>query len=207
MKACPEEIVLYMHEYLDGDLPREHEQALKDHLQKCPACQTHFQELKRTVAYIQSTSHITPSDHFTASVMARLPKERNSAGVQRWLRHHPLLSAASLFIILMAGSIFSMWNDDQKFAFTKQPNLIVENNTVVVPAGEVVEGDLVVKNGNLRVEGEIKGNVTIINGEQYTAHAGNVTGDIKEINEVFEWLWYKMKEGGKKIVTLFEKEK
>lgn len=206
MKACPEEIVLFMQEYVDGDLSRENELVLKEHLQKCPACQTHFQELKRTIAYIKSTSHIKASSGFTNSVMARLPKEKNSAGVKRWLRHHPMLAAASLFLLLMAGSVFSLWNDDQKFSVTKQPDLVVENGTVIVPEGKVVEGDITVKNGNLRIEGEVKGNVTIINGEKYLASAGNVTGSIEEINEIFEWIWYQMKAGSKKIVNLFEEE-
>ncbi|MBS4179100.1 anti-sigma factor [Bacillus sp. FJAT-49731] len=206
MKACPEEINLYMQEYLDGDLSRENEQVLKEHLQKCPACQNHFQELKRTIAYIKSTSHIQVSNEFTAKVMGNLPKEKSSAGVKRWLRHHPLLAAASLFLILMAGSVFNVWNNDQKFSVTKETNLVVENDTVIVPEGKVVEGDITVKNGNLRIEGEVKGNVTIINGERYMASAGNVTGEIEEINELFEWIWYKMKDSGKKVVNLFEEE-
>ncbi len=79
--------------------------------------------------------------------MANLPKEKSSAGVKRWFRHHPILVAASLFLILMAGSMFSMWSDDQRFSVTKQSNLVVENTTVIVPEGKVVDGDITVKNG------------------------------------------------------------
>jgi len=206
VKACPEEIILYMQESLDSDLSHEKEQVLKDHLQRCPECQKHFQELKRTVAYIKSPSHIRVSSGFTADVMARLPKEKRSASVKRWFRNHPILAAASLFLLLMAGSVLNIWNDDQKFSVTKQPNLVVENDTVIVPEGEVVNGDITVKNGNLRIEGKVNGNVTIINGKQYLASAGDVTGDIEEINEIFEWLWYKIKDGSKKVINLFEEE-
>ena len=92
----------------------------------------------------------------------------------------------------------------RSFLLQNNQNLLVENNTVIVPEGQIVEGDIVVKNGDLRIEGEVHGNVTIINGKRYLASAGNVTGDIQVINEVFEWVWYKMKEGGKKLVNLFE---
>lgn len=204
MKECPEEIVLYMHEYLDGELTHEKEQVLKEHLQKCSSCQKHFQELNRTDAYLKSTSHITPSSNFTANVMASLPKEKSSAGMKRWLRHHPLIAAASLFLILMGAGMFQNWGDDEQFSVTKQPNLVVENNTVIVPEGEVVKGDITVKNGNIRIEGEVEGNVTIINGEKYMASAGNVSGEIQEIDQMFEWLWYKIKEGGKNIIQLFK---
>jgi cytoskeletal protein CcmA (bactofilin family) len=79
---------------------------------------------------------------------------------------------------------------------------------VVVPQGKVVEGDVVVKNGNLRVEGEVNGNVTVINGtvingEKYLASAGQVTGEIEEINQVFEWIWFTMKDGFKEVVGVF----
>ncbi|MCJ7840008.1 anti-sigma factor [Lederbergia sp. NSJ-179] len=195
-----------MHDYLDGDLPYEKEQLLKSHLQQCSSCQKHFQELKRTVAYIQSTSNLQPSSGFTANVMANLPKEKSSTGVKRWFRQHPILVAASLFLVLMAGSVFSIWSDDQRFSVTKQPNLVVENNTVIVPEGKVVDGDITVKNGDIRIEGEVRGDVTVINGDKYMASAGNITGNVEEIDELFDWLWYKMKQGANKIVHLFEED-
>lgn len=202
--ACHDEIILYMHEYLDGGISDEHEQMLKNHLQACPDCQTHFQELKRTCAFIKSTSHIKASPGFTENVMDRLPKQKGTAPFKRWMRHHPLLSAVALFMILMAGSVFGIWQEDQKFSFTKQPNLIVQNDTVIVPEGEVVKGDIIVKNGNVRIEGEVQGHVTIINGKKYMASAGNVTGDVEEINQVFQWLWFKIKEGAKGVVGFLD---
>ncbi|PLR75805.1 anti-sigma factor [Bacillus sp. V3-13] len=204
---CPEEIVEYMHEYLDDEISAEHEQELRKHLQDCPDCQTHFHELKKAIALVQSTSHIQAPLNFTADVMSRLPKENRKIGIQRWFRHHPFLTAASLFLVLMMGSLFSAWNEeDQQFSVSKQPNLIVENNTVIVPKGEVVEGDVTVKNGNLKIEGEVKGNVTVINGENYLASAGQVTGEIKEVNEMFDWIWYHIKKTAKEVVNIFDGE-
>lgn len=193
-----------MHDYLDGDLAQEQEKELKGHLQKCEACQAYFQELKRTEVLVKSVSRLEAPAHFTNQVMARLPKEKKTVGFKRWFRHHPMLVAVSLFLLLMSGALVSGWKSDQQFAFTKKPNLVVEENTVIVPKDEVVEGDLMVKNGNLRIEGEVHGDVTIINGEQFMASAGNVTGEIEEIDAMFEWIWYKMKEGGKKVSQLFK---
>lgn len=96
--------------------------------------------------------------------------------------------------------------DDQHFSVTKQPNLVVEGQTVIVPeGGEVVKGDIVVKNGDLIVEGEVDGNVTVING-QYMASSAVVSGRIEEIDEVFEWLWYTIKNSVKTAMTFEEKE-
>ncbi|PNB55282.1 anti-sigma factor, partial [Pseudomonas sp. GW456-E7] len=58
-----------------------------------------------------------------------------------------------------------------------------------------------VKNGKLIIKGKIDGNVTVVNGEKYMASAGQVTGQIEEINQLFDWTWYKMKSAGKSVVN------
>jgi anti-sigma factor RsiW len=208
MKECPEHVVQHMHEYLDGDLEKVQEQELKAHLQECQNCYQQFHELEKAMALVQSTSHIAAPNDFTQRVMNSLPKEKKTIGMNRWMRSHPLFVAAAIFFILMTGSMFGNWQKDE-LSFTNQPNLVLEDSTVVVPNGKVVEGDVVVKNGNIRVEGEVKGNVTVINGtvingENYLASAGQVTGDIKEINELFDWIWFSIKDGFTKALSIFE---
>lgn len=201
---CPDEVYEYMHNYLDEEISKEDEEYLRKHLQDCEECRTYFHEMKKAVALVQSTSHIKAPDNFTERVKASLPKEKKNIGAQRWMRNHPLLTAASLFIILMAGSLFSMWNQDETFSVSKQNNLVVDNETVIVPAGEIVNGDVVVRNGDIRIEGEVKGNVTVINGKQYMASAGNVTGQIYVIDQMFEWLWFKVRDTGEALFQLGE---
>lgn len=205
--SCQEKFVAYMHDYLDGDLSEEHVQELKEHLQTCPECEQHFKELKKTIALVQGTSGMKSPDDFTANVMANLPKQKKKVKVNRWLKNHPLLSAASLFLILMVGSITFSWDQEEQFSYSKYADLVVENGTVIVPEGEVIEGDLVVRNGKVQIEGEVHGDVTVINGEQYLAAAGKVTGDISEVNEIFEWIWYHMKNTVKKTVNLINEDK
>lgn len=195
-----------MHDYLDEEISAEHEMELKNHLKQCSECQKHFYELEKSIALVKSIAHIAAPDDLTMKVMDRLPKEKKKVGVQRWFRHHPLLTAASLFLVLMMGSVFSTWNKEHDLSVSKQPNLLVQNDTVIVPEGEVVKGDVMVRNGSIRIEGQVEGNVTVINGEKYMASAGNVTGEIKEINAIFEWIWYYMKNTAKEIVNLFEEQ-
>jgi anti-sigma factor RsiW len=202
MKACPENIVHFMDDYLDGDLSPADEAVLKAHVESCIDCRKRYHELSKTIAFVQSASHIQAPADFVAKTMQRLPKERQRVGVQRWFRQHPLLTAAALFVMLMSGMLFSNFNNDQQFAFTKQPNLVVEGETVVVPEGAVVTGDLTVRNGDLRVEGELHGDATIVNG-QYMASSGVITGEIEEIDKAFEWLWYTIKDGMKDAASIF----
>lgn len=205
MNICPEHIIDYMHDYLDGDISREHEQELKQHLQSCGDCKQLMQELSETIAFVKSASHITAPPDFEAAVMARLPKPKSRVGMQKWIRRHPFFVAAAVFCLFMSATLLGSFMDDQNFSVSKQPNLVVEGQTVIVPEGEVVKGDIVVKNGDLLVEGEVYGNVTIING-QYMASSAVVSGNIEEIDEAFEWLWYTIKNSVKAAMTFEEKE-
>ncbi|WP_148347990.1 anti-sigma factor family protein [Bacillus rubiinfantis] len=206
---CPDHIVELMHQYLDEEINSEEEQILRAHLQSCKECETIFNELKKTVAFVKSISSMQAPADFTVNVLARLPKEKKKVLLARMMRNHPLLSAASLFVVLMMGSLFSTWNQDREFSVSKQENLVVENNTVIVPKGEVVKGDVVVRNGKLKIEGEIQGNVTVIHGEvihgeKYLASAGHVTGEIDEVNEMFDWIWYQMKRSAHEVTGFFK---
>ncbi|WP_423800354.1 zf-HC2 domain-containing protein [Neobacillus sp. SAB-20_R2A] len=201
---CPDHIIELMHEYLDEEIDSEKEKVLRLHLQNCKDCETIFNELKKTIAFVKSVSNMQAPANFTANVLARLPKEKKKVLMTRWFKNHPILTAASLFVVLMGGSLMSTWNHEREFSVTKQRNLIVKNNTVIVPKGEVVKGDVVVRNGTLRIEGEIQGDATVINGEKYLASAGHVTGDIEVVNEVFDWVWYQMKKTAKDVVGVFD---
>lgn len=200
MNTCPEQIVHYMHAYLDGDITLDDEQKLMKHIKECPACDDLMTSMGDMTALLEGVTLVEAPEGFVDGVMKRLPKEKSQVGMQRWLRGHPLIAAAALFFILMSVSIFSNFGNDQQFSVTKQPNLIIKGETVLVPAGETVMGDVVVENGNLRVEGEVDGNITVINGSKYMASTAVVTGNIEEIDEAFDWLWYKIKKTVKDIL-------
>lgn len=203
---CSDEIIEYMHEYLDNEISIEHESMLRKHLQACEDCQSHFHELKKAILFVKGSSNMVAPSDFTQKVMAKLPKEKRKVGMKRWFKNHPFITAASLFIVMMGGAMFSNWGEDRQFSFSKQPDLVVENDTVIVPEGKTISGDVVVRNGNIKIEGKVEGNVTVINGEKYLASAGHVSGEIEEVDEMFEWLWYKIKDSSKQIINLFESE-
>src|SRR4051794_40778189 len=113
---CPEQIIELMHEYLDEEITPDQERILREHLQNCKECEDIFNELNKTIAFVKSVSHMQVPDDFTANVLSRLPKEKRKIWMQRWLKNHPLLAAASLFLILMMGSVFSTWNQDREFS-------------------------------------------------------------------------------------------
>ncbi|ENH98068.1 hypothetical protein J416_02454 [Gracilibacillus halophilus YIM-C55.5] len=190
---CNKEAIQLMHQYLDGDIKKEDEDRLRLHLQTCSDCQRHFHELKRTVALITSHTNLTTSSEFANNVMAQLPKEKKRMSAKRWMRMHPVFTAAAVFFVLMLGSMISAWGQEQELTYPKGKNLVIENDTVIVPEDVTIHDDLEIKNANLKVEGEVKGDVVLINGDHLSASVGKVSGEIKQVDQVFDWLWYKLK--------------
>lgn len=182
-----------MHDYLDNEITIDEESRLREHLRTCTHCGQHFHELKKAEALVNSTIHVEAPQNFTLNVMNKLPKEKNKMRVKRWFQAHPMLTAAAVFLFLMLGSLTSIWNDHGQLSVSKQENLEIIDQLVVVPEGKIVEGDIVVKNGDIRIEGEVRGDVVVINGDKYLASAGHVTGEIQVIDQAFNWIWYNIK--------------
>lgn len=207
---CKTEAIKLMHDFLDEDITPDQEVQLRKHLEACKGCQNHFRELNRTVSLIKSVEQTSAPSDFTQKVMQKLPSEKRHVKYIRWFKMHPVLTAAALFFIFMLGGIFSVWNQDGKLTVSKQEDLIIEGDTVIVPEGITVDGDLVVKNGNLKIEGTVDGNVTLINGklvddemdrEELMASVGEVNGEFKVVDQVFEWIWFNIKHVFKSIFS------
>ncbi|WP_347552702.1 anti-sigma factor [Pseudalkalibacillus hwajinpoensis] len=204
---CPAEIIAIMHNVLDEEATKEQRRQLFDHLQTCGDCKEHYEELKKTQSFLLSSPSMKAPDGFTSKVMQQLPQEKRTFWIKRWLKSHPIVTAAVLFLALMAGSVYSSWtSEDQLSALSGNLRFDQETNTVIVPEGEVVEGDLTVKNRNLEIEGQVRGDVLVINGEQYMASAGQVTGDIKEVDHILDWTWYQLKNIFNELGNFFTEE-
>ncbi|MFB1052101.1 zf-HC2 domain-containing protein [Paraliobacillus sp. JSM ZJ581] len=197
---CKKEFLNLMHKYLDDELSLQEERHLKNHLQKCETCQKYFHELTLTDTLVKSANVMQPSSKFTEKVMANLPKEKRRWGYMRWFKSHPVLTAAAIFFVLMFGSIFSVWDQPGQLSVSNDQDVVIKDGKVIVPEGVTIEGDLVVKNVDLQIDGKINGNVTLINGEHLMASAGNVSGEIEQVNQVFEWMWYHIKQFSNKII-------
>lgn len=200
MKTCPEQIVHQIHAYLDGDLSQEEEDVLMSHLEQCSECNELMEALEDSITFIEQAESVVAPEGFVANVMSQLPKEKKQVKLRQWLRRQPVLVAAAMFIMLMSVSLFSNYDNDQQFSVTKQPNLVVNGEVVTVPKGEVIEGDVIVKNGTLHIEGEVNGDITVINGSKYMASTAVVTGEVEQIDKAFDWLWYTMKSFIKDII-------
>jgi len=184
-----------MHDYLDADIDNFSSKNLFEHIEKCNICYQHFNELKETERRLKLLSHGAFTPDYITKVIEQLPNKQVKAfKLNRWLRNHPSLVAASIFLMFFAVSLFSyaIPGNELKIVASEYDNLVVAGNEVIVPEGEAIEGDLIVENGSLEIQGEVKGNVTVIDGKLLMANASHVDGDTKQIDQLFEWLWYQI---------------
>lgn len=196
-----------IHEYLDGDLDELGNRQLMEHLRTCLDCRAHLRELQKTIALVQSASHIHASADFTSRVLSRLPAPKQMSRLNLWLRSHPFLSAAAVFLLLMAGSITASWFDSDKMLQVSSRSidkLLIDQtrNLVVVPKGVTVEGDLIVRNGSVEVQGEVNGSVVAIEGKVITASTAQIAGDVESIEAIFDWIWYELKNIGNDLLPM-----
>ena len=209
---CNKEALELMHRHLDGDITREEESRLKNHLEDCVGCQKHLHELKRTITLIQSSEKMKAPDDFAMRVMQQLPVEKKHVKYVRWFKMHPILTAAAIFFVFMFSGLLSAFEQDSQLMVSNSENLIIEDSTVIVPEGVTVEGDLIVQNGDLIIDGTVDGNVTLINGKLLDnegldsnglmADVGGVNGELKEVDRIFEWVWYNIQNLFKGIFSI-----
>ncbi|MCM3734110.1 zf-HC2 domain-containing protein [Fictibacillus nanhaiensis] len=184
-----------MNKVLDGDATKEEKRAFHAHLEECETCKEEYELLTHTLKELQLQTHIKAPEGFTQAIMAQLPKEKQQIKWKRWMQRHPALTAAAIFMFFMAASVFTSYNQQDLAVVKGEGNLQIKKaeRVVVVPEGETIKGDLVVENADVRIEGRVEGDVTVIKGNQYLASAGEVTGHSQEIGQVVEWVWYKLK--------------
>ncbi|MFC5531007.1 zf-HC2 domain-containing protein [Cohnella yongneupensis] len=185
--------VASIHEYLDGDLPRDEIKHLQEHLQSCAACSTRLDALEKTNAFVQSLPAEAPPSYLSDRIMKSLPKSRRPASWTSWVRRHPAVSAAAIFMVVMLSSFIAMWNQDKELSVSGDlDHVIIEGNKVIVPAGQHIEGDLTVVNGIAQVDGDVEGDLTVIDGSYTLASTAHIAGDIKQIDRAVDWIWYKV---------------
>jgi len=186
--------IAYMHDYLDRELPYEQTIELQRHLASCSECRMRLEALEKTDALMRSfPSEQAPPD-LANRILKSLPRTRNPRSWTTWVRRHPAVSAAALFLVVMVSSFVTMWNQSQQLTVrgSDLDHVVIQGRTVIVPAGQKVDGDLTIENGVAQVMGDVQGNLTIIDGNVTLASTAHIAGKVKTIDRAVDWAWYKV---------------
>lgn len=192
---CKEALPL-MHDYLDGELDKGGILALKEHLQTCSFCSKLFRQFEMTDAMVKSFPHIAAPDGLKDKIMLALPPVRRKRTLGSWLRRHPAVSVAAVFVLVMLGSYASLWNEDHELVVkgSDLEQVVIKGDTVIVPEGHKITGNLMVRSGKLQVDGDINGNLVVIDGSVNMASTAHISGQVTKIDEAAEWIWFQISE-------------
>ena len=187
-----------MHDYLDDELSTDQALKLKDHFQGCPSCHVQFKELEQTEMMLFATikhSTFSPSDGLVDRILNQIPNERKKQQQWvTWIKRHPALTAAAVFLFVMLVSVLSFWDTDDQLIVkgVDLDQVIIKGNTVTVPSGTTIAGNLTVENGKAEIYGEVLGNLTVIDGSYFQASTAKISGHIKSIDQALDWIWYRI---------------
>lgn len=198
--------IVKIHDYLDGELPREEIIALQSHMKACPSCSARFEELERAdAAAFAAWEAVKPSAQLDEAssrqlkerIMSQLPKPKNIKERSRFaslLYKYPGLTAAAVFLLVVFGSFIATWDEDSQMIVSGEDlqNVVIDGDTVIVPAGVQVTGNLTVENGKVEVQGTVDGDVTVIDGSMVLASTGHIAGQSRTIDQALDWFWFKV---------------
>ena len=190
------EASLYMHEYLDGTLTGKLLTELKKHVLECQECRRQLDGLEQTEAFLRVVPAPAVPDRFTERIMQALPKESKSNRFKRWIKRHPAASVAVVFLMVMMSSFLSLWDKESSLIVkgSDLEDVVIQGDTVIVPQGRTVNGDLTVENGTLQVDGAVRGNLIVIDGNVNLASTAAIAGQVTSINENIDYFWFRVKE-------------
>lgn len=185
-----------IHDYLDAALEGAGLTELKQHLLDCPACREDLDSLEQAEACLRVIPQPTVSDGLTQRIMFALPRRSKATQFKRWLKHHPAISVAAVFIVVMMSSFLSLWDSEHDLMVQGNDleDVIIQGDLVIIPEGRTVNGDLLIENGRLEVFGSIQGNLVVVDGSIFTASTANIAGQVTSVNETIDRFWFKVKE-------------
>jgi anti-sigma factor (TIGR02949 family) len=187
-----------MHDYLDGELSRDHVEQLKLHLDQCPDCLKEFRELERTelmlFATIKQHTNISAPDELVNRIISQIPSQPKQQAWIQWIKRHPALTAAAMFLLVMLFSAVSLWDSDDQLIVkgADLDQVIIQGDTVTVPRDSKIVGNLTIENGKAEIYGEVQGNLTVIDGSYYQASTAHISGEVKQIDQALDWIWYRI---------------
>jgi anti-sigma factor RsiW len=194
--------IVWMHDYIDGELPREDAVVLKEHLLSCPGCRNRFEQLEKTEALLASAlaepkePMLAPetSAALTERILKQIPAPARHRDWTGWIRRHPALTAAAVFILVMLASFTPVMNNGSELIVRGNDlkQVVIDGHTVIVPEGADLKGSLTVENGIADVRGNVQGSVTVVDGSLLTASTAHIAGQTRMIDQLLDRFWYKV---------------
>lgn len=166
-----------LHDLLDDDILQSDRERLLGHLTNCLECRSANHSLNQTVALLQDLLPERAPEGFTTIVLNQLPPTPGKT--RQFMR---VLSIAAVLLVLLVSPIylFDTMNSPQLLCQDRQASIVREEGQFVVPANQVVRGNVTVYKASLLVLGQVRGDVRMVDGHLIIQGEGNVGGFVSE---------------------------
>ncbi len=169
-----------LHQALDNDLSLPAKRQLESHLQACGPCQKVERSLGQVVSLLEQLSNVPAPAGFTADLMQKLQQQQRPS-ISRFTRLR-MACAVALLCLLIVSPLYVWTTLSQPQLIADDWQVIVqEGNRFIVPAGEVVRGDLVIYRGVLEIRGEVHGTIKTVDATIELAPNGRHVGSAHSI--------------------------
>jgi len=178
-----------IHRYLDEEMDTQERIEFETHLASCRSCQHSLTELGQAIQHVTAAEWLKAPHMFTEDVLSQLqeisPQKRNWR--VPFIKYTGIAAAA---VLVLGMGMMAAAPDEFALQAKNTQGLIVEDGKVIIPEGSRYQGNLVVQNGDLEVRGDVNGNVTTVGGKIYRAAGADISGEVDEVDEALEKLWY-----------------
>lgn len=169
-----------LHQALDDDLSLPAKRQLERHLQACSPCQEAESSLEKVASLLDQLAIAPAPSNFTADLMQKLPASKPQLRLTSRMR---AVCAAALVFFLIASPIFVWTTLSRPQLVADEWQVIVqEGNRFIVPAGEVVKGDVVIYKGILEIRGEVQGTIKTVDASIELGPSGKHVGITRTID-------------------------
>lgn len=169
-----------LHHVLDDDISLPAKRQLESHLQACSSCRKVESSLDQLTTALEQLADVPAPSNFTADLMQQLRPLRTHLNIPSRMRG---VCAAALLFLLLASPVFvwSMLSNPQLVAVDRQV-ILQEGNRFIVPAGEIVKGDVIIYKGVLEIQGEVQGNIKTVDASIEVGPNGSYSGVLRGID-------------------------
>ncbi|HHW98260.1 MAG TPA: hypothetical protein GX738_01365 [Firmicutes bacterium] len=169
-----------LHQALDNDLTLPAKRQLESHLQACGPCQKVESSLGQVVSLLEQLSNVSAPSNFTAELMQQLPRTKP---VLPWFARVRAVCAVAILCLLIVSPLY-VWGTlsrPQLIADDWQA-IVQEGNRFIVPAGQVIQGDLVIYKAVLEIQGEVQGTIKTVDATIEFGPNGRHVGSARTID-------------------------
>lgn len=169
-----------LHQALDDDLSLPAKHKLESHLQACGPCQKVENSLGQVASLLDQLANVPAPSGFTADLMRQLPVSKPR---MRFTSRVRSVCAAAILFLLIASPLY-VWSTLSKpqLVADEWQVILQEGNRFIVPAGEVVKGDVVIYKGVLEIHGEVRGTIKTVDASVEFGPSGKHEGMRRNID-------------------------